>query len=180
MNMNKPLLTGTAVLLLASSALRAQYAGTGTTTMSVAIGAEASIQVTTSTTTLTTVGSLFNNYTGTTNLSYKIRTTQSSGNGALTLKVTADFSPANGPSVASPPNAGDLLTYTCTVAAPGTACSGSQTSSTASATSVSTFGAGANSGPSGNTASTAWTLVNDPAYQTGSYSATITYTISST
>jgi hypothetical protein len=30
----------------------------------------------------------------------------------------------------------------------------------------------------GNTASMGWTLTNDPKYQTGSYSATVTITIS--
>ncbi len=156
-----------------------QFAATGTTTVSVSIGAEASLQVNTSTTTLTSSG-IFADYTGTTSLTYKIRTTQSTGSGTITLKVTTDFSPANGPSVASPPTGGDTLAYTCTVSAPGTACSGSQTSSTASSTSVATFGAGASSALAGNSASVAWTLKNDPAYKTGAYTATVTFTVSAT
>ena len=158
----------------------AQFAGTGTTTLSVTVSAEAALQVTTTTTTLAAAGTIFNPYTGTTNLTYKIRTTQSTGTGTLTLKVTSDFSPANGPSVLTPPSAGDALTYTCTVAAPGTGCSGSLTASTTASTSVATFGAGASSANAGNASSTAWSLTNDPVYKTGSYSGTVTYTISAT
>ena len=157
----------------------AQFGTTGTTTVSVTIGAEAALQVNTSTTTLTSAG-IFANFTGTTSLTYKIRTTQTTGAGTITLQVTTDFAPANGPSVASPPSGGDTLSYTCTVAAPGTGCSGSVTSSTSASTSVASFGAGANSAVAGNSASVAWTLVNDPAYQTGSYNAVVTFTVSAT
>jgi hypothetical protein len=169
-----------ATALLAAPATYAQFAATGTTNLSVTVSAEAALQVTTSTTTLAAIGTIFNPYTGTTNLTYKIRTTQSTGTGSVTLKVTSDFSPANGPSVATPPTAGDALTYTCTAAAPGTACSGSLTASTTASTSVATFGAGASSANAGNAASTVWSLTNDPLYHTGAYSATVTYTISAT
>ena len=117
------------VTLLAFAA-QAQFNTTGTTSVSVTVAAEASLQVNTATTTLANVGTIFNAYTGTTNLSYKIRTTKTGGSGTVTLEVTSDFSPANGPSVATPPTAGDALTYTCTVSAPGTGCTGSLTSST--------------------------------------------------
>ncbi len=157
----------------------AQFAATGTTTVSVTIGAEAALQVNTATTTLTSAG-IFGDFTGSTSLTYKIRTTQSTGAGTLTLRVTTDFSPVNGPSVASPPSGGDTLSYTCTVAAPGTACSGPITSSTTASTSVGTFGAGASSALAGNSASVAWTLKNDPVYKTGAYSATVTFTVSAT
>jgi hypothetical protein len=169
-----------AAALIAAPASYGQFAATGTTTLSVTVSAEAALSVTTSTTTLAAIGTIFNPYTGTTNLTYKIRTTQSTGTGSVTLKVTSDFSPAGGPSVATPPTAGDALSYTCTAAAPATACSGSQTSSTSASTSVATFGAGASSANAGNSASTVWSLTNDPTYKTGSYSATVTYTISAT
>jgi hypothetical protein len=169
-----------AALLIVCTPVQAQFAATGTTTISVTIGAEAALQVTTSTTTLTAIGSIFNNYTGTTNLTYKIRTTASSGTGTITLKVTTDFSPAGGPSVGTPPTAGDVLAYTCTVSSPGTGCTGSQTSSTSASTSVATFGAAAHSAAAGNSASTTWALTNDPSYGTGAYTSTVTYTISST
>jgi hypothetical protein len=178
--MKRQYILALAAALLTAPASFAQFAATGTTTISVTVSAEASLQVTTSTTTLAAIGTIFNPYTGTTNLLYKIRTTQATGTGSITLKVTSDFSPANGPSVATPPTAGDALAYTCTVAAPGTGCSGSITSSTSASTSVATFGAGASSANAGTAASTAWSLTNDPLYKTGSYSATVTYTISAT
>jgi hypothetical protein len=143
----------------------------------VTIGAEAAIEINTTTTTLT-AGSSFADYTGTTNYTYKIRTTATSGSGSITLKVTTDFAPAGGPSVATPPTAGDALDYTCTVTSPGTACSGTQTSSTTSSTPVTTFGAGAKSAVGGNTGTVAWTLTDDPQYATGAYAATVTFTIS--
>jgi hypothetical protein len=45
---------------------------------------------------------------------------------------------------------------------------------------VATFGADAHTAtfPGGDTATTTWTLTNDPKYKTGSYSATVTFTIS--
>ena len=162
----------TGILLTISA--QAQFAGTGTTTVSVTVGAEASLQVNTATTTLTNVGTIFNAYTGSTSLTYKMRTTKVGGSGTITLQVTSDFSPANGPSVATPPTAGDALSYTCTVAAPGTACVGSVTSSTSSATSVATFGANAHSANAGNSSSVGWSLTDDPIYETGSYNATVT------
>lgn len=166
-------------MVLVAGLLRAQFAPTGTTTISVSVGSEASLRVDTATTTLTTAGT-FAAYTGTTNLTYKIRTTQSSGSGTITARVTTDFSPAGGPSVASPPTAGDLLQYTCTISAPGTACAGSQTASTAADTSVATFGADATSVAAGNAGSVAWTLTNDPVYKTGTYTAVVTFTIAAT
>lgn len=170
------------ILLAALSGVpaQAQFAGTGSTAVSVTIGPEAAIQVDTTTTSLSTTGTVFNDFTGATNFTYKIRTGASSGTGTITLQVTADFSPAGGPSVASPPTAGDTLAYTCTVSSPGTGCSGSQTSSTTASTPVVTFGANARSAKAGNSGSVSWTLTNDPRYQTGSYSATVTLTVSAT
>jgi hypothetical protein len=107
-----------------------------------------------------------------------IRTTKSTGSGTVTVKITADFAGTGGPSVATPPSSGDALSYTCTVSAPGTACTGSQTASTTAATSLATFGAGASSAKAGNSASTSWSLTDDPVYATGTYTATATFTIS--
>lgn len=166
-------------MALFAGLLQAQFGPTGTTTISVSVGSEASLRVDTATTTLT-AGGTFANYAGTTNLTYKIRTAQSTGSGTITARVTTDFSPAGGPSVASPPTAGDLLEYTCTVSAPGTACAGTQTASTAADTSVATFGADATSVAAGNSGSVAWTLTNDPVYKTGTYTAVVTFTIAAT
>jgi hypothetical protein len=164
---------GFAVLALAGMA----YAQS-TTTLSVAVGPEASLTVTTGTTSLANSGGNFGtDFTGTTNLTYKIRTTKTTGSGTLTSKVTTDFAGTGGPSVLTPPSTGDALTYTATVSAPGTAATGSQTASTTATTPIGSFGAGASSVKAGNSASVAWNLTNDPAYATGTYTATVTFTI---
>lgn len=161
-------------LLFAVSLGQAQ-SNTGTTSVTVTVGAEASLTVA-SPTPLAATGTVFNNYTGSTVVTYNIRTSQTTGSGSIVLEVTTDFSPSGGPSVGTPPTAGDKLAYTCSAAAPATACSGSLTSSTTGTTSVATFGANAHA--TAATATTSWTLTNDPVYKTGSYTATVTYTIS--
>ena len=80
--------------------------------------------------------------------------------------------------MASPPSPGDALTYTCSVNSPGTGCTGSVTALTSAATSVANFGSNAKSSKAGNSGSVSWTLSNDPLYSTGTYSATVTVTIS--
>jgi hypothetical protein len=170
-----------AVLLLAGfgavSAFGQTFAATGTTTLSVAVGAEASIAINTATTTFTTPGGgLFADFTGTTNFTYKIRTAQSTGTGHIALQITTDFPGTDGPKVATPPSSGDALTYACTTAS-GTACTGPVTASTTSPTSVATFAADAHSVKAGDAGSVAWTLTNDPVYKTGTYTATATFTI---
>ena len=174
-------LLGPVVLgLLSSASLFAQFGPTGTTSLQVVVGSEAAIRVDTATTNLTTAGN-FADYTGNTDYTYKIRTTKVGGAGTVTVQITSDFGPAGGPSVAAPPTAGDTLAYTCTASAPGTACAGSQTAATGAATGVATFGADARSARAGNGGnSVSWTLTNDPQYQTGTYNATATFTISAT
>ena len=160
---------------------RAQFASSGTTTLSVTIAPEAALQINTSTTTLTSAGATFNqNYTGTTSFTFKIRTTKAAGTGSVSLKVTTDFSPSGGPSVLTPPTENDALAYTCSLTGLGTACSGSQTASTTSTTPVGTFGANATSASAGNSGSVSWTLTDDPQYSTGTYTATVTFSISAT
>jgi hypothetical protein len=164
-------------LLLMPSLARAQFSSpTGTTTVSVTVGPMAGLNVTNASSPLSLGGS--NLFTGTTGLSYFVRTSATGGGGSITLKVTSDFSPSGGPSVASPLSAGDGLTYTCTVASPGTACTGTQTSSTTSQTNVASFAANVHSASTGSTATVNWSLNNDPGYKTGTYNATITFTIS--
>lgn len=173
------------VAVLAAFALLltpAAYCATGTATVNLTVGAESTITITTGTTTLTTAGSNFSNYTGTTNFTYQIRTTQTGGTGNVQLEVTTDFSPAGGPSIATPPTAGDALSYTCTgsgSSAP-TPCTGSQTASTTASTPVLNFAADAHSTMAGDAGSVNWTLTNDPKYKTGTYSAIVTFTISAT
>ena len=112
--------TKTALFAIASLALvlpaglNAQtFAATGTTSVSVSVAAEASLSVGTATTSLTTTGTIFNDFTGTTNLTYKVRTTKTGGAGTITAQVTTDFT-GNGPSVANSGSTGDTLSYTCT------------------------------------------------------------------
>ena len=138
--------------------------------------------------TLTHAGTVFNAFTGTVTLSYRARTTAATGSGSITAKATTDFPCASGgPCILTPPTAGDALTYTCTGATLGTNCSGTQTVSTTAATNVVTIPAGACTGAgapcnnaSPNTISVNFKLTDDPKYKTGTYTATLTWTISAT
>jgi hypothetical protein len=176
----KKLLAIVPILLLAASVSHAQ-SNTGTSTLSVTVGAEAAIVVNT-TPAFGSTG-IFGAYTATTGFTYFIRTI-SGGN--ITVSATADFStggPNGGPSIVVPPTAGDTLTYTCAAASVSTgsanACSSAQTVSALNAgQNVVTFGATTQSAKLGNSSSTSWTLTNDPSYKAGSYSATVLYTIS--
>ncbi|PYU18137.1 MAG: hypothetical protein DMG30_28895 [Acidobacteria bacterium] len=159
--------------------------GTGTTTLNVTVGAEAGLTVA-ATSNLTSVGTNFTSFTGSTALTYYLRTTQSTGAGSITLKVTTDFSPTGGPSVATPPTVGDALTYTSSGTTPGNNGTGAVmaftnvTASASAQTNVATFGADNRSLFAGNSETVAWTLTNDPKYKTGAYAATVTFTISAT
>jgi uncharacterized cupredoxin-like copper-binding protein len=176
----KRTLLAAVVLLLAASTAFAQFNTTSATTLTLTVAAEASIQADSSTA-LTTTGTIFNDYTGTTHFTYKVRTGSSVNTAGVTLKITSDFNPSSGPSVANSGTTGDTLTYSCTAtASSATACTGTQTSSTGTATSVATFAASAHSVKAGDSGSVAWDLVNDPAYAVGSYNATATFTISAT
>ena len=175
--MNRRAIIIACVLLALAGMAQAQ---SNTTSLQLTVGPEAALTVTTGTTNLATTGTNFTiPYTGTTNFTYQIRTSKTSGTGTITSIVTTDFGPAGGPSVTTPPTTGDALTYTCTISAPGTACS-AQTASHTAATPVATFGAAASSAKAGNTGSVAWSLTDDPVYATGAYAATVTYTISAT
>jgi len=179
-----PALMAASLLLTASPANAQLGSTTGATTVDVTVAAEAALTAVTAVTNLTSAGTNFSNYTGSTSMTYFIRTTAAGGSGSLTLEVTTDFNcAAGGPCVAIPPTSGDALSYTCTVANPGnngtvTPCAGSQTASTTAQTSVATFSADARSLLAGNSAAVSWTLTNDPKYKTGIYSATVTFTIS--
>lgn len=150
-----------------------------TQTLSATVNAIGKVSVPASLT-VTNAGTTFVAYSGNLTVSYRARTTSGTGSASLTLKATADFSPAGGPSIT-----GGQLTYTCSGASLGAACSGTQTVSTASQTSVVTMGAGVCTGGGGscsatdpNTVQSTFTLANNPAFKTGTYSATITFTIS--
>lgn len=178
---------GLAVVLMLGAASAFAASANGTTNLNLTVANEANISITTANTTLSSGTTTFNDYTGTTNYVYQVRTTQSGGTGSITLEVTTDFSAGGGglPSVAVPATAGDALTFTCT-AAVGTACSTAQTASTSAAATAVTFGANAHAGnpgavgTNGAAGSVSWDFTNDPKYPTGSYTAVATFTISAT
>lgn len=139
--------------------------------------------------TLSKVGTLFNSYTGAVTIQYRARTTAAVGTGSITVKASTDFVCASGgPCIAAPPTAGDKLTYTCTGATLGSDCVGTQTVSTGVGTNVVTAIPAASCTGGGspcsiadpNTVNLNFSLTDDPKYKTGSYSATLTFTISAT
>ena len=174
----KKILVLSAGLMLAASTAFGQYGPTAATTLSVVVGNEASIQIDTSTTSLTNVtGNAFGTYTGTTSFDYKIRTAKTDTTAAVTLTLNQVLT--SGTDTIAMNNLG----YTCTDVAPasGTNCASSVTPSTSTGTAVATFGGdshSANAGTTGNTLS--WTLTNLPSYETGTYTAIATLTISAT
>jgi hypothetical protein len=126
-----------------------------------------------------------NSFSGTITLSYRARTRQGTGQGTITVEAKADFAPALGPSIANPPSAGDTFTYSCSGATLGVSCSGIQNVSTTAATTVVSIGASACTGGGApcsstdpNSANITFNLMDDPTYKTGSYTATLIWTIS--
>lgn len=182
--MRKITLTIAILALCSTIGLAQTWNTTGTSTLSVQVPVEAAISIdaASATTNLTTTGTTFANpFTGTTNFHYKIRTSKSGGTGNIQLYVSTDFNcTLGGPCITTPPTAGDALTYTCTVSAPGSACGSTQTAAVGSsnATPVASFSADAKSTAAGNTGSVGWSLTNDPQYSTGTYTAVVTFTIS--
>ncbi len=131
--------------------------------------------------TLTKTAPIFGSYTGTLTLSNRVRTT-STGTAAITVQASSDFAPSGGPSAGS-----GALTYTCSAASYGTACTGTRTASTVSQTPVVNFsssactgGGGGCSGSDPNTVQIDFTLANDTAFKVGTYSAVLTFTASAT
>jgi len=150
---------------------------TGSQTLSANIGANAKLSVLQSTVTLVHTGATFASFTGAVTVQYKVRTTPS-GSSTLVVQAVSDFSPANGPSITN-----SDLTYTCSGATVGSACSGSQTVRTTSTTNVVTVGAGActGSGCAGsdpNSVSISLILADSPTFKTGNYSTNLTFSIS--
>lgn len=163
--------------LLALALVPAAFAAS-TTSVSVTVGAEGLLTIPASTS--LTEASAFTAYTGSTAINYMIRTSTA---GSVTLEVTSDFTGTGGPSVVTPPTAGDALTYNCTASGTSTptACTGPVTASHTAYTSVLTVGANKYSAASpGDAATVAWSLTNDPKYAVGTYTATVTFTISAT
>ena len=89
-------------------------------------------------------------------------------------RLQSDRRPVSG----SPLAPGDALTYTCTVASPGTACTGTKPLPPAARRTWLPLERMFIPATWGSTASVGWSLANDPNYKTGTYSATVTFTIS--
>ena len=164
MKRNMLLAVMTAALAIAPAAIAEN------STLGVTVGAEASFTTVDAATSLTHSGTNFASYTGTTNFTYKLRTTTSGGTGSITVALTTFAT--NGPLLAD-------LSFACTDAVTlGTPCS--STVSSTSAQNVISFGADKHSADAGNAGTTVWTLVDQPTTKTGSYTSTATFTISST
>jgi hypothetical protein len=174
----KKLLMVASTVLLAASVCYADNSNTGTSVLDLTVGNEAAIVVGT-TPAFTSVG-IFGTYTTSTPFTYYIRTSQTSGTGSITVQFNSDWAGSGGPSITTPPTAGDYLSYVNTVSSPGTIGAAGNITALSSPYSVATFGANATSAISGNPGSVAWSLVNDPKYAQGSYSVTATFTISAT
>jgi hypothetical protein len=178
---------GGVVMLLAPQGCNAQTT-LGTQTLTLDLEPAGLLYTIPSSVSLTHTGTTFSAFTGAVTLDYRARTTASTGGGTITVKVTTDFTcSSGGPCIGTPPSPGDALTYTCTGATLGANCSGTQTASTTTATNIVTVPAGACTGAGSpcnnaatNTVSVNFKLTDDPKYKTGSFSATITWTISAT
>jgi hypothetical protein len=161
----------TALTLSSATALFAA-SDSATTTLGVTVAAEATITVTANPT-LAKGTTEFESYTGNTTFNYRVRTTQGSGVGSVTALVTTAFEGASGITTAD-------LSHVASNSGVGTANGTSTTASTEAATSILTFGADAHSSDTNDSATINWTLVDRPAYKTGSYSTVVTLTISAT
>jgi hypothetical protein len=117
------------------------------------------------------------NFAGALTVSYWARTSDAGG-GSVTLQANSDFSPSGGPPIGG-------VSYLCSGATLGTACSGSQTLATTTQTGAVSLPSGACTGGGGtcttqdpNTVLLTFSALNKPQYKTGNYSALITFTIS--
>jgi len=168
-------------LTLASPARFQAATATATQSLSASISPIGKVSVPSSIS-LTDVGSTFASYAATLSVSYKVRTTPQGTGGSITMEAGSDFTPTGGPLLSS-----GNLTYTCSGPTLGTGCSGTQTVSTTTATPVLTIPASACTGGGGscsssnpNTVSINLSLVNQPSFATGTYTTSVTLTISAT
>ena len=117
------------------------------------------------------------NLAGSLTVSYWARTS-GVGVNSLTVQASSDFSPSGGPSISD-------VTYLCSGATLGAGCSGSQALATSTQTAVVALPTGACTGGGGscstaepNTVLLTLSVPDKPRYKTGTYSAQITFTIS--
>lgn len=147
----------------ATAGTYSQTLSTQSISLTLATAAKVSVP---STMPVTTVGTTFQNFTGSETVNFKARTTQA-GSATLTVLGSAYFGLTT-------------VTYTCSGATLGTACTGTRTVSTSAGTPVVAVGASECVGTGCSSASPAtvtmnFSMVNNPTYPTGSYSGTIVY-----
>ncbi len=176
-NTIKALLIVGAAVLIATATASAQ-SSTGNTALQVAVAAEAALTVNTATTNLTTIGTVFNNYTGTTSFTYKVRTKKVGGSGTVTAAIALDFAPAAGG--VGPKIASSNLTYTSATTGVGAGNASAVTALVVTATNILTFGTNARSTNTGDAGTVNWILVNNPQFETDTYTTTVVLTISAT
>ena len=128
--------------------------------------------------TLSSAGASFGDFAGSETIQYRARTS-TSGGGTITAQASSEFTPAGGPAISN----GDLK-YTCGAPTLGTGCTGVQTVRTTSQTPVvqlpapsCTGGGGQCSSADPNTVQLQFQLGNDPKFPTGTYTTTLTLTI---
>ena len=150
---------------------------TTTQSLSVNVSPYGELSLPASVTLLATGSQFAGNLAGTVTVSYWARTSIASGS-SLTVEASSSFSPPGGPSI------GDV-SYLCSGATLGAACSGSQAIATSTQTAVVTLpscactgGGGACSTAEPNTVLLTLSAPDKPGYKTGTYSAQITFTIS--
>ena len=167
-----------ALLILATCFQALADIGTATQTLNVVLIPAGKVSIP-SGFSLTTTGTTFNAYRGTLRVSYRFRTAQGGG-GSISLRAGSDFLPSGGPSIAS-----GALVYSCGPAGLGVPCAGPQTVSTTLSTAVvaiqesaCTGGGGSCSAVDPATVELQFTLDNSPEYETGSYSSSLVFTVS--
>jgi len=166
-------------LLVFGAALASGQTLSSTQSLGLALASSATILTVTPSLTLLSAGS-FVSFGGSTIVTTEVRTVASS-TAQLVLQVSSDFSPATGPLVSA-----GKASYQCS-ASYGTPCSGQIQASVTSQTLVTSYSTGSCTGGGGscsssdpNTNTISFTVVDNPTYKTGLYSAGITITISTT
>jgi hypothetical protein len=150
---------------------------TTTQTLSASVSAEAKLS-TPASVNLQSANTRFGAKAGSLTLSYWARTSSSGGGGSVTVQAVTDFLPSGGPSISA-------VSVTCSGATLGTGCSGSQSLSTVTQTSLVTLPGGACTGGGGvcstqvpNMVLLTFSVPSLPRYKTGVYSVQVTFTSS--
>lgn len=166
-------------VLMLSSAIAFSQIDTKPSNVTVTVSNEASI-LTASAATLSKADTLFGSFTGSSTITYKIRTTEVGGGGTLKVSV-AQFAPTTGPTLGATSD----LSYSApllTSGGSGVATAGAAQANVNAATNytVVSFGTDFHSADAGDQAQIDWTLLDRPTYKTGNYTAVATWTISAT